>query len=131
VGKDAEHAVFKCLQRTITVGRHHYALVAAGYRTPQQFETVLAPKVEVQQQAVVDIALQAVAGCLQIGHGIEACARSCQLGAQPLQTLAYQRFVFNDQDAHVSSIRPHHWLPSMPCTKLHPPGLAAARLASM
>ncbi|MNT31045.1 hypothetical protein D3C72_1668670 [compost metagenome] len=123
--------MFECLQCAPTVCRHHHALVAPGHRAAQQLEAVVAAKVEVKQQAVIDAALQPVTGRFQIGHCIETRACTGQLAAHAQQALSHQGFVLDDQDAHVSSIRPHQWSPSMPCTKLQPVGLAAARLASM
>ncbi len=54
-----------------------------------------------------------------------------QLAAHAQQVLADEGLVFDDQDAHGSSIRPHQPVSSGLCAKRQPPGEAAARLASI
>ena len=106
--------------KVLTAERHPQAdklqvlTVDAGDGAAQQVKAIFAAEVEVEQQAVVDAALQPVTGCIQIGDGIEARARACDFRAQAQQALADQRLILDDQYAHVSSIRLHQSAPSAP-----------------
>ncbi|MNM29862.1 hypothetical protein D3C81_404100 [compost metagenome] len=102
------------LQCTLAMRRNHDTVIAPRHCATQQLESVLATEIQIQQQAVVDTALKPITGRIQVCNRIEARTRADQFHAQPQQALAHQRFVFNNQDAHVSSILPHQSAPSLP-----------------